>query len=372
MRRHRKSKHLNSSAQERIERLLDSPLHELAVNLKSLTDVDYEQNVEFVTKVLERLPEELNRNFYFNAWIIQSIVQSWSDNSSLNSGMIIPTHYDEWAYERITIPTISPVNSSFTVSFIYIPFEVNEIPSLLDYPWLCHELGHYLFSLPEHKQMLIGKFHPYLEEVISSLKKMSISDRGLAKIRSQATIDEIDNSWKQSKWVEELAIDVITLWACGPAYLAAFEDAHEDLENPFVIEPSHPPVELRTRALLHAAQKLSWDKHLKELERMRQSWYKKIPSSVRNKYESLRNLDLVTQCVAAALNFCESVRIPCLTMDDLNIIRMNLQPVNDFANGVELIVAAWLVYNENAERYDEWEKTTFDKLSGDIFEASAK
>ena len=69
--------------------------------------------------------------------------------------------------------------------------------------------------------MLFDKFHPHLEEFISKLKIMSISDRGLAKIQSQATIDEIDTKWRNSKWVEELAIDVIALWACGPAYLSS-------------------------------------------------------------------------------------------------------------------------------------------------------
>ena len=377
-RRPQKSKNKYSQVQKRIEKLLNSPLSTLAVELKylvklkHLTDVEYEQIIKYVSKLLERLPEEFDPRFYFDAWMIRSIVESWSDNLIPNSGMIIPTHYGEWGYERIPIPTSSTVNSSFAMSFIYIPSEVSEIPPLLDYPWLCHELGHHLLSLPKHKQMLFDKFQPHLEELISKLKIMSISDRGLAKIRSQATIDEINTKWRNSKWVEELAIDVITLWACGPAYLAAFEDEHEKIDNPFIIESNHPPVELRTYAILHAARKLGWDKHLGKLEQIREGWYKEIPASLGNKYRSLRNTELVTQCVAAALTYCKSVRIPRFKLEDLNKIRLNLELQNDFSNGIELIAAAWLVYYENEEYYDDWEKQTFNKLTDEIIQDSVK
>lgn len=372
MRRQRRSKNKYTRVQERIKNLLDSPLYDLAVKLKWLTDFEHEQIMEYVSKLLERLPEELDRHFYFDAWMIQSIVQSWSDDLSWKPRMIIPTHYDAWGYERIPIPTGTTVNSSLAVSFIHIPFEANELPSLLDYPWLCHELGHHLFSLRKHRQMLFDKFHPHLEGLISKLKRMSLSDRGLARTQSQDVINEIEAKWKSSEWVEELAIDVITLWVCGPAYLAAFRYEHKDTGNPFVIEQIHPPVELRTYALLHAARELGWDKYLEKLEHIRQNWFKKIPASVRNRYESLRNLELVTQCVAAALIFCDSARIPCLKLDDLNKLRMNLQGENDFANGVELIVAAWLVYHENEERYDDWENHTFNKLTDEIVQESVK
>ncbi len=137
----------------------------------------------------------------------------------------------------------------------------------------------------------LSEFLPHLDTLISQLKKMSMSDHGLAKTQSQAIIKEINAKWRNSKWVEELAIDVIALWACGPAYLAAFEDAHEGTENPFVIEPDHPPIELRTYALLHAAERLGWDKYLAGLKQIQDNWYR-IPLSIGNQYRSLRNSEL--------------------------------------------------------------------------------
>ena len=372
-RRPRRPKNKYPHVQERIEKLLDSPLHELAVKLKWLTDFKHEQIIEFVSKLLERVPKECNRHFHFNAWMIQSIVQSWSDSPRLHSRMIIPTHYHEWGYERIPILTNSTVDSSFAVSFIHIPSEVSkEIPSLLDYSWLCHELGHHFLTLHGHYDKLFNEFLPHLDRCISELTRMSISDRGLAKTQSQAVIKEIEAKWKSSEWVQELAIDVIALWGCGPAYLAAFEEAHEDTDNPFIIESNHPPVELRTYALLHAAQKLGWDKHLKKLEQIRQDWYKKIPGQIRNQYESLRNPELVTQCVAAALTYCENIGIPRLKLADLNKIRLNLHQGNDFSDGIELIVAAWLSYHENGECYYNWEEQTFNQLTDEIVQESVK
>ncbi len=372
-RKQRGPKNKYPQVQDRIEKLFDSPLHELAAKLKCLTDFKHEQIIEYVSKLLERVPEEFNRHFYFDAWMIQSTVQSWSNHLTPNSGMIIPTHHNEWGYERIPIPTISTVNSSLAVSFIYIPSAMSEeIPSLLNYPWLCHELGHHLLRQHGHYNKLFSEFLPHLDRLISQLKRMSMSDRGLAKTQSQAIIKEIDAKWRDSQWVEELAIDVIALWACGPAYLAAFEDAHEGTENPFVIESNHPPVKLRTYALLHAARELGWDKHLEKLEQIRQDWYKKIPAPVRNKYESLRNPELVTRCVAAVLAYCESIRIPRLKPEDPDKIRLNLQQENDWSNGIELMVAAWLSYQENEECYQDWEEQTFNKLIDEISPVSVK
>ena len=371
-RRPRRPENKYPQVQERIEKIFDSPLHELAVKLKWLTDFKHEQIIEYVSKLLERLPEEFDRHFYFDAWMIQSIVQSWSNDLTPNSSMIIPTHYNEWGYERIPIPTISTVNSSLAVSFIYIPSAVSEeIPSLLNYSWICHELGHHLLRQHGHYDKLFSEFLPHLDRLISQLKRMSMSDRGLAKTQSQAVIKEIDAKWRNSKWVEELAIDVIALWACGPAYLAAFEDAHEGTENPFVIESNHPPVKLRTYALLHASRKLGWDKYLAGLKQIQDSWYR-IPSSIGNQYRSLHNPELVTQCVAAALTYCKSSRIPRLKLEDLNKICLNLELQNDFSNGIELIVAAWLVYYENEEYYDDWEKQTFNKITDETIKDSVK
>ena len=371
-RRPRRLENKYPQVQERIEKLFDSPLHELAVKLKWLTDFKHEQIIEYVSKLLERLPEEFDRHFYFDAWMIQSIVQSWSNDLTPNSSMIIPTHYNEWGYERIPIPTISTVNSSLAVSFIYTPSAVSEeIPSLLNYSWICHELGHHLLRQHGHYDKLFSEFLPHLDRLISQLKRMSMSDRGLAKTQSQAVIKEIDAKWRNSKWVEELAIDVIALWACGPAYLAAFEDAHEGTENPFVIESNHPPVKLRTYALLHASRKLGWDKYLAGLKQIQDSWYR-IPSSIGNQYRSLHNPELVTQCVAAALTHCKSSRIPRLKLEDLNKMRLNLELQNNFSNGIELIVAAWLVYYENEGYYNDWEKQTFNKLTDEIIKDSVK
>ena len=367
MRRQHRSKNKYSQVQAGIKELCKSPLGELALELKHLTDVEHEQNIEYASKLLERLPRKFDRDFYFDAWMVQSIMDRWNNDLIPNLGRVVPTRHHTWGYEQIIIPTVT------AVCLIYIPDEEGiEIPSFLNYPWLCHELGHHLLKLHGHYNKLFGGFLPHLEKLISRLNIMSISDRGLGKTISQATIDEINTKWRDSKWVEELAIDSIALWSCGPAYLAAFQDEHEKVKKPFIIEPTHPPIELRTYALLHAARELGWNKYLAGLEQIQDRWYRRIPSSIGNQYRSLRNPELVTQCVATALTYCKSVSIPRLKSEDLNKIRLNLQRENDFSNGVELIVAAWLVYHENEEYYDAWEEQTFDKLTNEIIRDSVK
>jgi len=366
VRQYRKPEDKYSRVQNQVKELLNSPLDGLAKELLGLlSDPSYKQNIEYVSNLLERLPKQLDRHFYFDAWMVQSIMEAWSNDLIPDSSRIVPTRHHIWGYEPIMIPPVTGVY------LIYIPPKESEtIPSLLDYPWLCHELGHYLLKLRGHYDQLFNGFLPHLEARISRLKRMSISDRGLAQTRSQAVIDEIDARWRSSRWVQELAIDVIALWSCGPAYLAAFQDEHEKIDKPFIIESTHPPAELRTYALLQAARRLGWDRYLQELEQMQQNWYQKIPASIGNEYRSLRNTELIEGCLEAAFDYCKYIKIPPLRPEDLELRRFSLQQKADFSHGIELIVASWLVYHENEAYYRDWEERTLNQLINEILQVS--
>ena len=215
-----------------LENLLNSPLSELVRKLLNLlNDPNHKGNIDYISKIYERLPKDFDKNFYFNSWMIQSIIKRWSSEIIPYCGRIIPTPYHIWAYEQIPIPVYTKKIKKLILYLVYIPFENNhKIPSLLDYPFLYHELGHYLLSM--YDKTFQKKFLPQLNKKIYQLKQMSISDRGDAKKKSQKNIDEFNIKWNfdtkinKSSWGREIAVDIIALWTCGPAYLETFHYVH--------------------------------------------------------------------------------------------------------------------------------------------------
>lgn len=356
-----------------LENLLNSPLSGLARELLNLLiEPDLEKKIDYVSKIYERLPKDFDENFYFNSWMIQSIIKKWSSEIIPYCGRIIPTPYHIWAYEQIPIPVYNKKIKKLILYLVYIPFENNhQIPSLLDYPFLLHELGHYL--LTTHDKTFKNNFLPHLNKKIYQLKQMSISDRGDAKKKSQKYIDEFNMKWNfdtkinKSSWGREIAVDIIALWACGPAYLETFHYHHKNVSNPFDLETEHPPVELRTYVLIQAAIKLSWENYISSLVDLQKDWTIKIPATIRNRYSSLRCDNLIDACIQSTINYCEYLKIPRLKYESLTQLKKIIEYNEELSDGIDLIVRAWLICKEKGEKYyDEWESKIVKKIMNEI------
>jgi hypothetical protein len=297
--------------------------------------------------------------------------------------MILPTYRKEWwGHEFKVMPTVNgtplfgrevvemlPVKGTPLAYFdlIYIPcYDHEDAVPLLDYPWLCHELGHYL--LTHHGQTLIGFFSPCLHKLLSTLRIRSVADRGIARTTANERMQDIETKWRLShagkSWSNETAIDAIALWCCGPAYLEAFKDKHENMK-PFLIEQTHPPVEIRTAALVQTACRLGWQEYIAPLEKMWEAWNNsKIPASVQNRYASLDRKELIDGCIEAAIGYCEYLKMPRLQVEDIERIRQRVERGEILSVGIDVIVGAWLVYQEQGETaYQDWEIRTVKALT---------
>ena len=352
-----------------VESLIDSPLNAIAMALWDLlnntVELSKKEVVGYVSALVKRLPIKFNDRFHIDGYLIHSITNNWSQGPLKCSGMIVPTYYEKWGYEVIPIPIIS--GPTHDLHLVYIHREdSNDLPWLLDYPWLVHELGHYL--LYAHGQKLIEKYNPYLEKLASSLGARSIADRGLAKTRAEKNLKILKSYWELSpqkrSWTKEIAIDTIALWSCGPAYLAAFEDAHENNSDPFYLDQTHPPVELRVYALVKAAHRLGWKDQVEALEVLLERWRQPgTPQPSTNQYNSLRREELIDGCLEATLGYCQFLQLPCLKQADIERVRQAIDHGEDLSDAIDLIVGAWLVYQEQGSViYAEWETRTMDTL----------
>jgi hypothetical protein len=168
-----------------------------------------------------------------------------------------------------------------------------------------------------------------------------------------------------------MTIDIITLWTCGPAYLAAFHDVVENPDiNPPKIDENHPPYELRASTLIGVAERLGWNAHTGRLTQIMVDWRKSRWRSQRtNRYVAFANPDIVHACVDCALDTCERLALPRCTPERVSQIQGMLQQeeIPDF--GSELLVAAWVMREQHGEaQYETWEKETIRKLLGFIIQ----
>ena len=367
------------SIEERIRALDDTPLKpigDLLVNAISTSSVEQnpdsiEPVLDYVISILNRFPETTKR-FHFDAYLIQSISESWSQGIIKCSKMIIPSYRNSWAHEIVQMPYIGNkgelTNSTQfqTLDLIYIRNKYkNEQPNLLDYPWLFHEMGHYLIA--RHGRLLFDSLLPVIEELARALQLRALADRDVARIRARDTINEIREMWSPvsglSRWTHEIGIDAIGLWSCGPAYLASFRMDHEDAD-PFVVRMDHPPVAIRTYSLIEAAKKLGWQEFAKPLSSALKVLEKKVPDSEHNRYKTLRDKGLIDTYLNKTYEYCSNLGIPRLATDDIQ--RISTQEIDEDSQtlATELIVKAWLVQQAEGDvAYHVWEENIVNGIT---------
>jgi len=365
--------------EERIKALDGTPLKQIGALLVDAIDTSsIEQNpdsiepvLDYVISVLNRLPKPTKR-FYFDAYLIESISDAWSQGTVKCSRMIIPSYQNDWAYENVPLPYIGKkselTNSTKlqTIDFIYIRNKYrDERPNLLDYPWLFHELGHYLIE--RHGKSLFDSLIPIIEELTNTLHLRALADRDVARIRAKDIIDEIRKMWSPmsqfSRWTHEIAIDTIGLWSCGPAYLSSFYADHKDVV-PFVITKDHPPVVIRTYALIESAKKLGWSGYTKPFISALKTWERSIPDSEHNRYKTLRDKGLIDNYLTMICKYYFNLGVPRL--EDKDIERISNQEVDMDSQTLtaDLIVKAWLIQSEkDGVDYQAWEENVVNEIT---------
>lgn len=323
-----------------------------------------------VEAFIGHLPQEFNARFQFDSEMIAAIRESWGDQGTRLSSMIVPLASNEWGHSTITY--VRAAGQSVPVDLIRFPGgPALESVDLLDYPFLSHELGHN--ALFNYDQVFGPLFLPALDDYINSLRRRAIADRGAARQKAQANMDQIRRLWAPSadhgNWSHEIAVDVIALWTCGPAYLAAVQDVLEaESLDPYQVGQSHPPYEVRSNALLSASDALGWGYYTGKIGQLMDDWRNSERKQDRtNSYVASADLGLTRECVAAALIACRELKLPCCDPSLIEALseRIGGGETPDF--GTELILAAWLTRERLDESaYEIWEQDIKHRLQESI------
>ncbi len=340
----------------------------MLLNYLRLTDyysVEADTALPVARWFLDRFPLTDTQYLEFDLLLIQQLISDTVGGKVEVARTVIPSYLDSnWGYKERGIPLWD--STHYFIAFVYFPRLEEDTPQLDHYIWLLHELFHHTWSYI--KKRFEQLYQPAFEEVLFDNDLMSLADRSLAKQKSRAFAEQFARVWRlgdTSGWPLELAIDTHCLYVSGPAYLNAFVEEHTAFD-PFIIDPMHPPVELRASALLAGATTLGWYAHAGELERLLETWRNQgQEASASNRYVALRSEHLITACVESALALAADVGLPRLTASDLHRLERAVT-AGETLEGLDLVVAAQL-YTRSLDKATllAWEERTVKQLIGD-------
>lgn len=382
-RRERASPDLVNRARDTIQRLHSSPLRAVAERLQPLlADVERCHRAghlphdrlpalaSYISCLGQKLPQTFGDRFRFDAGMIRAICSQWGDAARFPN-MVVPCYQRDWGHERVDMPS----EDGEMLHVIYLVLfpgrdDLAEV-DLLRYPWIAHELGHNLLSRNEglFSKPMTGS----VNGVLSRLRLAAIADRGAAKARSQAGIGDLTAVWMprpdHNDWAHEIAADMVALWTCGPAFVAAFEDVVGERDvDPFHVGQTHPPYSTRLQAVMNGARELGWCSELTEVERIAAAWERKKPRSAResNRLLLLSDEPLIDGAVRLAFELCRALRLPPATPAGVAKLRSEGAGRVDEC-GSDVLLLAWAKYQElDHTAYETWEKNLVAELASAV------
>jgi hypothetical protein len=329
--------------------------------------IQLSQLLTLYEKVLTREPAE---RFGVDAWLISDLAASMSNGPVKLSSTIYPIYTGEWGHSVLSFvwPREERVHAVYGITLPGKDF-LSEI-KLLEYPWLCHEMGHNLLARCPGSFFL--KFHRLALNFFRRMERKGLADSAEARQRASKRLAVIKSAWTptvmQRDWVHEIIVDIISLWVCGPAFIAAFNDVieHPTL-NPFEANSTHPPYELRTKLVMEVGSDLGWKREVEALEKKLHNWSNSPKKNSRtNEYLSLINNDLVGGAVELALSGCKQWQLPLCTVQTLEDVRKWLDSGAPVTSTLALIIAAGMKWDQDAANYSIWQRDTVLQLASEI------
>lgn len=358
-----------------VDSLSRTPLSAIAENLRCTFEPLFDGNssntvfepsfdlASAIQRLLDQLPTSYGPRFHFDAAFVFALAADSNPNQAL-PGMTVPKHRGEWGFSELPLPTIDRERVPIVRVFHFPGQDSLENIDLLAYPWLAHEIGHCLLFL--HSALFPAQFTPRLESTFHALSLKGIADRGLARTLARAGLDEMKQYWTptldQGNWAHEIAMDIIALWLCGPAYLGAFLDEVEPANlDMYQISTVHPPYSVRISAILRACPLMELEESAGALQKLNMS----LPRQYPNKLMQLAPDELIAAAVEAGIAVCNALAIRQWKYFDEN--GPGAPSLGTYELGAALLLKAWRVRGEvDEERYSSWEREAIAILAADL------
>ncbi|MBX3176853.1 MAG: hypothetical protein KF886_05810 [Candidatus Hydrogenedentes bacterium] len=330
-------------------------------------DADLGRAFTDIHRLLERLPHgnNLGDRFCFDAELIASIRDDWSGCSQYLGSMIIPKYGDEWGHHSMNLPNFKDSGLPRVDLVVFCGGDSLDCVSLLNYPWLIHELAHNLF-IPQDS---IGCANLTIEinRFVRGCKLRSFSASAHQQTAQNAKYDSLEKAWlgygSGGHWLHELAADAVTVWTLGPAFLAAFIDTVEN-PHPFHTNAKHPSYEMRTMSLLNLAEKLGWSSHVEEMKNLLEKWTHLYGSTVTNDYLQQRRASILDAAAIDTFNLCERLQLPLCDQSMITQVTRDFESSAKLEFNSKLLLFAWQAERSlTKSEYRDWERSALHQLT---------
>lgn len=362
------------TAVQKVNALAATPLREISERLsidleqagssflsRSLSGDELARLCAYVCDVVDRLPQNFGERFFFDAAFIGALAGDFAKGLPL-SGMIMPRYDQTWGHERLMMPWEKNAQLGHAVHLVHVRGQDRlQDVDLLDYPWMAHEWGHYIML--RHDSSFSHDFQEKLDQIVKSLRLSALAYSGLPRIISQGRTQELIQFWAPSpdhrNWAHELAIDLLSLWTCGPAYLACFEDCLvKERPDPYMVDQNHPPYSVRAKALVEGAEQLGLGAYARGLRKVVAGWDKsKLHPKRDNRFVRLTKPEMIEACTQASFGLCKSLNLAGCSAGRMESLRGSASNFDTADFGVDLLLKARIVYSDKGEAaYNEWER----------------
>lgn len=342
--------------------------HESAVTLGAAPA--FEAIESLLTRYESRLPSRPGDRFILDSWIIRDLSESWSLGPVKLPRAILPLYGNEWMWQQL--PWVAQADRSGHRIFAITLKGRDKLSSvkLLDYPWLCHELGHGLFT--KCPSEFLQEFVGFVENYCQPILRKTLADSPDVRAMTKGHVARLRQCWlprgDQQSWIHELAVDIIALWSCGPSFLAAMTDVTDLAQiDPFNTDSAHPPYALRIWTLVKCAKSLGWVKEVAPLAELSERWEsKKVNLPNFNQFIALTPRELVEEAIRWTLSGCRAWRISRCDHKTVQTIAERRRKQLPVDSAVELIVSAALLFEKDPKAYPTWESTTVQSLCTEL------
>lgn len=358
-----------------IKRLRETPLAEIGAELEStlgpllvgentvVVSGPVSDVIAHVADLLSALPRSFSQRFTFDAALIRALMDEWNPDLKLRRSAL-PAYDPGWGYRGVPMPA-SNRQSTLVFDLFFLPGkEVLDDVELLDYPWIMHEMAHWLMRLRSHE--FPDAFRVNLEGHFRGLRLLALADRGRAREKADSALRQVEEFWTpasdQRDWAHEIAFDVCALWTCGPAFLSAFHNTLMDLNpDPFIKRQDHPPYIVRVAALIDAANKLHFGRYVGELSDVYHNHLGVVEQmGKKNDLLLFAPNNLIGDCVNAAISVAGNFGLR--RWREVDPDRFLAEP----AFGSDLFAAAFKKNQESPSVYAEWQHAAVGKLAASV------
>lgn len=316
------------------------------------------------------IPARPGDRFTFDSWVIQDLSESWSLGSIKLPRTILPLYGNEWSWQRL--PWIGEHDRSGQRVYGITFRGRDQLGSvqLLGYPWVCHELGHGLFV--KAPAGFLQEFVQTVEDYCRPILRKVLADSHHVRALTKSNVERVRQRWlprgDQQSWIHELAVDIFALWSCGPAFLAAVMDAADAAHvDPFLVESFHPPYALRLQMLYLGAKRLGWENEAGGLATLLARWESQcLAGANHNQYSAVAPRELLDQALNWALTACRAWKLPKCDQEMLRVFAKRRRANQPVDSAVELIISAWLTFENQKANYAAWEFQTVRSLCAEL------